>query len=201
MGQKTEPAGQPKLTPAGRRVLDAASELFYREGLHAVGVESIAKAAGVTKKTLYDCFGSKDELIATYLRRRDDRWRVWLVDFVDHNSATPRDKPLTTFDAIARWQHDENARGCAFINALAELPEDAGPARAAIRNQKRWMIDYLTELVSAAGHPNPAPLGKRLFLLQEATFVTHGTGVFDNTIDLAKDTAATLIATEERGGD
>lgn len=193
MNRTAEPE-QPRLTPAGTRVLDTASELFYREGLHAVGVESIARAAGVTKKTLYDCFGSKDELIATYLRRRDGRWRTWLVDFVDRNSDTPRDKPLTTFDAIAQWGRQENARGCAFVNALAELPDSTGPAHAAILDQKRWMTEYLTGLVASAGHPEPETLGTQLFLLQEAVFVTHGTGVPDNAIQLAKDTATTLLA-------
>ncbi|RNL85565.1 TetR/AcrR family transcriptional regulator [Halostreptopolyspora alba] len=197
MTQTTEPE-QPRLTPAGTRVLDTASELFYREGLHAVGVDSIARAAGVTKKTLYDCFGSKDELIATYLRRRDGRWRAWLVDFVGRNSDTPQDKPLTTFDAIAQWQHQTNARGCAFVNALAELPDDTGPAHTAILDQKRWMTEYLTSLVEAAGHPDPETLGTQLFLLQEAAFVTHGTGVPENAIQLAKDTAAALMASRGR---
>ncbi|MBB4930082.1 AcrR family transcriptional regulator [Lipingzhangella halophila] len=194
MNQSAESTYQPRLTPAGRRVLDAASELFYREGLHAVGVESIAQAAGVTKKTLYDCFGSKDELIATYLRRRDGNWRAWLVDFVDRNADTPADKLLAVFDGIAYWQQTKNARGCAFINALAELPEDSGPARTAIHDQKRWMIEYLTGLVAQAGHPGPETLGRQLFLLQEAAFVADGTGIPDNAIQLAKDTAAALIA-------
>lgn len=193
MNQTAEPTYQPRLTPAGRRVLEAASELFYREGLRAVGVEHIAQTAGVTKKTLYDCFGSKEELITTYLRCRDGNWRAWLADFVDRNADTPADKPLTVFDGVAYWQQTMNTRGCAFINASAELPEDADSARIAIRAQKQWMIDYLTDLVAQAGRPEPETLGRQLFLLQEAAFVADGTCVPDNAIHLVKDTAAALI--------
>ena len=74
--------GERSRTPAAERILRTASEMFYRKGIRAVGVDSIAAEAGVTKKTLYEKFGSKDELIAAYLRARDERWRNWLVEFV-----------------------------------------------------------------------------------------------------------------------
>ena len=69
---------EPVLTPAGHRLLDAASALFYARGIRAVGVDLIAEEAGTTKKTLYDCFGSKDALVALYLRRRAMRWQEFL---------------------------------------------------------------------------------------------------------------------------
>src|SRR5215203_765493 len=74
---RTSRVGRSK-TPAADRILWAASEMFYREGIRAVGVDAIAAEAGVTKKTLYEKFGSKDRLIAAYLRARDERWRSWL---------------------------------------------------------------------------------------------------------------------------
>src|ERR1044072_3402306 len=87
------------LTPAARRVLDAAAELFYGQGINAVGVDLIARHAGVTKKTLYERFGSKEALVAAYLRERDERWRAWLTAEVDQ---FPRQDPaarvLATFD-------------------------------------------------------------------------------------------------------
>ncbi len=76
------PFDDPALTPAGERLLDAASELFYRRGIRAVGVDLVAETAGTTKKTLYDRFGSKDELVALYLRRRARRWQSFLFPYV-----------------------------------------------------------------------------------------------------------------------
>ena len=76
------PFDDPALTPAGERLLDAASELFYRRGIRAVGVDLVAETAGTTKKTLYDRFGSKDELVALYLRRRARRWQAFLFPYL-----------------------------------------------------------------------------------------------------------------------
>src|SRR5918994_1513929 len=77
------------LTPAGERLLDAAAELFYRRGIRAVGVDLIADVAGTTKKTLYDRFGSKDALVALYLRRRAQRWQVFVREYVGRTPAGP----------------------------------------------------------------------------------------------------------------
>ncbi|MGH3368001.1 MAG: helix-turn-helix domain-containing protein, partial [Nocardioidaceae bacterium] len=73
-GATTQGDGAQPLTPAGERLVEAASELFYRRGIRAVGVDLIAEVAGTTKKTLYDRFGSKDGLVVLYLQRRQHRW-------------------------------------------------------------------------------------------------------------------------------
>jgi AcrR family transcriptional regulator len=155
------------LTPAGRRALDAAAELFYQQGIHAVGVDAIAAAAGITKKTLYACFGSKDRLVTAYLRERDERWRQWLHEQVDARGGSAADRILATFDALAEWTERENSRGCGFVNALAELPSSDHPARAVIAEQKRWMLEYLTTLTAAAGAPAPESLARTLLILHE----------------------------------
>jgi AcrR family transcriptional regulator len=88
------------LTPAAERILDVAGRLFYANGIHAVGVELIAGQAGVTKKTLYDRFGSKDELVTRYLRRRHERWCRHVLAVVERNPRTPLAKQLLlVFDA------------------------------------------------------------------------------------------------------
>ena len=91
------------LTPGARRVLDAASELFYERGIHAVGVDTIAEAAGVTKKTLYDRFGSKEALVVAYLQHRDARWREHLADHLARVPAAgpDRDTPPRSESASA----------------------------------------------------------------------------------------------------
>src|SRR2546426_380575 len=73
---------------AADRILDTASKLFYQKGIRATGVDSIAAASGMTKMTLYACYGSKEELVRVYLARRDQRWREWLKDAVERHVVT-----------------------------------------------------------------------------------------------------------------
>lgn len=163
-----------ELTPAARRVLDAAGELFYSEGINAVGVDTIAKRAGVTKKTLYDRFGSKDQLIVSYLRERDVRWRRWLTAEVERIGDDPAARLLATFEAQRTWMARESPRGCSFVNAAAELPDPGHPARAVIRSQKQWLRTYLFEHCRAAGSSDPEQLADELVLLHEGASVLTG---------------------------
>ncbi|GLU49996.1 TetR/AcrR family transcriptional regulator [Nocardiopsis ansamitocini] len=183
----------PPLTPAGRRVLDAASGLFYREGIHAVGVDAIAAAAGVTKKTLYACFGSKDRLVAAYLAERDDRWRDWLTSWVREHAPAPAERLPATLDALAHWLDREAPRGCAFVNALAELPSPDHPGHAVVVAQKRWMLDYFTGLAADAGHPDPDKAAAGFMLLHEGVSTVAGTGVLPDAAGHAHRMAAGLL--------
>lgn len=171
-------------TPAARRVLDAASELFYARGINAVGVDLIAKRAGVTKKTLYDRFGSKDALIVAYLRKRDERWRAWLTAEVERTAggAEPAARILATFDALAEWAVRESARGCSFVNAAVELPDPQHPARKVIVGQKRWLRDYLLELCRQTGTAEPEVLADELALMHEGANVMIGLGVLQDPV-------------------
>lgn len=138
------------LTAAGQRVLDAAGELFYREGIHAVGVALVAERAGVTKKTLYDCFGSKDALVTRYLRARHERWWAHLEQRLATASS-----PLTLFDAYLDHPALATARGCAFLNAAGELPP-GHPGLAVVREHKAAVRHRLGELVAEA-RPDAVP--------------------------------------------
>ncbi|SFW86797.1 TetR/AcrR family transcriptional regulator [Amycolatopsis australiensis] len=184
------------LTPAAERILTAAEKLFYDNGIHAVGVDLIAAVAGVTKKTLYDRFGSKDALVTLYLRRRDERWRTHVLATLE---AAPRMKParrpLLVFDALESWNAG-NSRGCAFVNAQAELPDPGHPARPVIVAQKRWLLDIFAELAGDAGLPKPKRLAESLLILFEGALVAGSAGVLPTAIARARDTAGLLI---ERG--
>jgi AcrR family transcriptional regulator len=125
------------LTPAAQRILDTAAELFYTRGIHAVGVDTIAAESGVTKRTLYDRFGSKDGLLVTYLEQRDRRWRA-LIEARLAERTDPIDRVLTPFDVLPEWLPD-SSRGCSFINAFAELPDPAHPGRQVIVAEKQWL--------------------------------------------------------------
>ncbi|ALM37621.1 TetR/AcrR family transcriptional regulator [Streptomyces albidoflavus] len=178
------------LTPAGRRIAAAAEELFYERGITGVGVDLIAEHSGVTKRTLYNQFGSKDHLVAVYLAERDRRWRSLVQATVDAR-ATPRDAVLAPFEALATWS-ETHTRGCAFINALAELPDPAHPAHRIATAQKLWLLDLFETLATAANCPAPTPLARQLLLLHEGTLATQPLPL--DTLTEATNLARTLIA-------
>ena len=180
------------LTPAGRRVLDAAAELFYEQGIHAVGVEAIATAAGVTKKTLYDRFGSKDALIAAYLAERHARWQAWVADALER--ARPEERPLAPFDALATWLKEASPRGCAFVNAHAELTSADDRGRAVVREQKAWMLALFTRLLTEAGARDPERLAAQLFMLHEGATVAFSVAGELDAPAQARAAAAALLA-------
>ncbi|HEY9329679.1 MAG TPA: TetR family transcriptional regulator [Streptomyces sp.] len=159
------------LTPAGRRIVAAADELFYRRGITAVGVDLIAEHSGVTKRTLYNQFGSKDHLVATYLTERDHRWRSLVHAAVDA-SGTPVEAVTAPFEALRIWS-GTSTRGCAFINALAELPDPSHPAHRIAANQKLWLLNLFGELAATAGCSHPATLATQLLVLHEGAVATQ----------------------------
>lgn len=193
MARTNQLDGAQRWTPAADRVLAAASDLFYRQGLGAVGVETIAEAAGVTKKTLYDRFGSKARLITAYLSTRDRRWRDHLVAYVDAHGTDPGDRLLAVFDALGEWMRAENSRGCAFVHAYAELTDPDHPGRRVTEDQKRWLVEYLTGLARDAGAPDPGQTAARLFLLHEGATVANGMGVDVDAAATARAAAADLL--------
>lgn len=182
------------MTPAGERILRVASEMFYREGIRAVGVEAIAAEAGVTKKTLYERFGSKDGLIAAYLGARDERWRAWMRESVEGGERSAKERLLSTFDALEGWIERENPRGCGFVNAAAENPDPSHPARSMAVEQKKWLREYFEKLAEEAGAGEPGDLAERLVILHEGATVAHSLEAATDTARKAKEIAAGLVA-------
>ncbi len=178
---------------AAERILKAASELFYEEGIRAVGVDTIVERAEVAKMSLYKNFGSKDELVAAYLRARDERWRAWFEDAVERQAGSPKDRLLAVFDAYGEWMERESPRGCAFINAFAELADPAHPARKVAWEQKGWMLRYLAKLASDAGAEGPEELAERMFVLLEGATVAGAMRTVEDPLRKAKETAASLV--------
>lgn len=185
------------LSPAAERILQTASRLFYEEGIRAVGVDAISEAADVSKVTLYKNFGSKDELVAAYLRRRDGRWRAVLARDTDRH-ADPVERLLAVFDAYGDYLFDEEGyRGCAFINAAAELPDDDHPARPVIRAHKDGIREHLSILAARAGFRAPEALAERLLILLEGAWVTAVVRRSAAPLDSAREVAVRLL---ESGG-
>lgn len=178
------------MTPAAQRIAAAAEDLFYARGITAVGVDLIAERSGVTKRTLYNQFGSKDALVAVYLAERDRRWRRLLEQHVEH-AADARAALLAPFDALVEWSAG-NPRGCAFVNALAELPDADHPAHHVITDQKHWLRERFASLARAAGRPDAEVLATRLLVLHEGALTTQPLDL--DTLEITRDLARELIA-------
>jgi AcrR family transcriptional regulator len=167
---KIDVLGEPAAPPR-ERILKAARELFYRQGLRAVGVEAVAEAAGTNKTTLYRHFASKDELIAECLRefgRELDA--VWAEVALAHEGE-PRDQLLGWLRAMAEYKANGTDRGCALANAAVELPDADHPVRRVIEDLKDRQRRRLVELCQRAGLRDPELLADELFLLGEGARV------------------------------
>src|SRR5690242_653728 len=151
--------------PPRERILAAASDLFYRQGIRAVGVEAIAEAAGTNKMTLYRHFDSKDELVAEYLRREAAKAEACWVALGAQHPGDPLAQIRAWLAAMAAHVADCNARGCALANAAVELPEKDHPARAVIEACKRRHRDALIRLCDKAGLADPEMLADEFLLL------------------------------------
>ena len=184
-----------KLTPGARRVLDAASDLFYERGIHAVGVDTIAEVAGVTKKTLYDRFGSKEALVVAYLQNRDIRWRTHLDAHLAGVPARGFDRVLAVYDAALSWTGDHSYKGCSAINARAEIGQgnDSHPVFLEVARQKAWLLELFVSLCREAGVADPVVAGEKLMLLYEGAIVTIGMETFTRSFELAREVAESLL--------
>jgi AcrR family transcriptional regulator len=181
------------LTPGAQRVLDAAARLFYEGGIHAVGVDTIAAEAGVTKKTLYDRFGSKEALVGAYLGARDHEWRSYLEDYLSERGDDPAQQLLDSFDALARWSAERSPRGCSFVNAHAELPDPGHAGHRAIVEQKRWMTRFFATRARAAGLRDPDSVADDLMLLYDGALVTRGMSTVEDAFVRARRIAGAIV--------
>src|SRR6266571_6131779 len=167
------------------RILETADRLFYLQGIRAVGVDTIAAEAGISKRTLYNHFPSKDELISAYLERRFTR-------------APPSDQPpveqiLATFDRLERGFASKGFRGCPFVNAVAELgTEDRSVKKIAIafkESRRLWFRDLLVQL----GVADPEGLATQLQLLVDGAIATDLVRDDPAMARAAKDAARVLL--------
>jgi AcrR family transcriptional regulator len=150
---------------ARERLLAAADELFYREGVQTVGIERIIEHAGVAKASLYNTFGSKDELVHAYLQWRgastNERITRSLTRF-----RTPRERLLGVFDAQGELFTDPAFNGCAFVTASAEAAP-GGPIEHAADEYRGWVRTLFTDLAKEAGVADPDALARQLHLLYD----------------------------------
>jgi AcrR family transcriptional regulator len=154
---------------ARERLLAAADELFYAEGVHTVGIDRVIERAGVAKASLYSTFGSKEGLVRAYLEGRHERRRARLREGLERYD-NPRDRLLGVFDVLAEMTASPAYRGCAFYNASAESPE-GGAVQEVSDTNRAWTRNLLVELARDAGARDPAALADQLVLLYDGSTV------------------------------
>jgi len=156
-------------SPARERLLRAATDLFYGEGIHSVGVDKVIEAAGVTRATMYKQFAGKEGLVVAYLEGEDTRLREMFAE-----AGAASDDPGTLLDLVVDGIVADivarHSRGCPFINAAAEFP-DPGPVRSVIDGHRAWFRGTLAQLADAAGLDDPDEVAAALILLRDAALV------------------------------
>ncbi|MBC6463437.1 TetR/AcrR family transcriptional regulator [Actinomadura sp. HBU206391] len=157
-------AKQTKPDRVRERILTSASELFYNEGINSTGVDRISEAAGVSKRSLYQRFTGKDELVAAYLTARGPA----LIDVflpAEDDDATPRERMLAVFSTLRAESGAGDFRGCAFVNAAVELPDPAHPARAVTLDHKLQVEAFFARQAALAGADDPDGLAQQLAVI------------------------------------
>jgi len=152
------------------RLLAAANELFYAEGVHTVGIERVIERAGVAKASLYSTFGSKDELVRAYLQGRAETRRQRIAERLAL-SEDPRERILSVFDLMGELTASPTFRGCAFLNATAEGPRGETKVTRVCADQRAWTRGLFTELARDAGAADPERLAAQLMILYDGTTV------------------------------
>jgi AcrR family transcriptional regulator len=186
----TKTGSAPRLS-ARQRLLAAAGELFYENGINTVGIDRIIEHAGVAKASLYDCFGSKEELIRAYLQERGEirRARVneRLARFED-----PADQILAVFDLLAELASQPDYRGCAFMRASADASASE-KVRGVVNESRAFMLEKFTDLCRSAGAADPQLLAKQLVLLYDGATVSAYMDGSRNAIASARALAAQML--------
>jgi AcrR family transcriptional regulator len=191
------PEGRAAKRPARASLLEAAARLFYADGVAATGIDSITAAAGVAKKSLYNNFASKADLVAAYLAARHEEWLALYRERVEA-AVTPQDRVLAVFDAYidhANFAYEHGFRGCGLLNAAAELPAGA-PGRQAVRQHKEevesLLLKHVAELQPGQGEA-AGRVARHLAFVLEGAMARAGLEGGDRCMHEARMIAAQML--------
>ncbi|HTV92654.1 MAG TPA: helix-turn-helix domain-containing protein [Verrucomicrobiae bacterium] len=178
------------------RILQTASDLFYREGARAVGVDLVVERAGVAKTSLYRHFRTKDDLIAAFLAREDAQfWQQW-----DSVAERHRADAQAELDAHMRWIGErigrKNYRGCPQLNMAAEFPEAEHPARVIAASHKRELRRRLKGIAERLGVRRPDNLAAQLLLLVNGAFVSGQVIAAEEAVPVLLTSSHALVVAE-----
>jgi len=145
------------------RLLDAADRLFYQEGVRAVGIDRVLAEADAAKASLYQHFGCKDQLVASYLERRTVDARAQIEAYLA--DTPPSQRALKFFDWVVEWAESKDFRGCPLQHTVTELTDATHPARAIAHGQREWFMERFLEWTTAAGVKDAKALSRALVVL------------------------------------
>ncbi|MET9451723.1 TetR/AcrR family transcriptional regulator [Streptomyces cinerochromogenes] len=183
-------AGTQKTSPR-ERLLDAAARLSYRDGV-SIGVEALCREAGVSKRSMYQLFDSKDEMLAASLERRIPRY-LSLFTHPDGEAASPRERVLYVFEQLQRGSADPDYHGCPYLAALVELKDPGHPASVVARGVKDALAQGFRAEAERGGARDPELLARQLALVFDGASARAGARVEHLHDGLATATATALL--------
>ena len=181
------------LAPARERILDAAEELFYREGIRAIGIDTVIERSGVAKMSLYRNFASKEDLIAAFLVRRNEKYWRWWDGIMARHPDSPDRQLEDLFTALPERICRPGYRGCSFLNAATEFPEAGHLGRRAALEHYHELRQRLLALCRRLKVAKPKQLADQLLLLIEGAYTTGGILGYHDAAKSVSQAAAELI--------
>ncbi|MFE0875962.1 TetR/AcrR family transcriptional regulator [Streptomyces smyrnaeus] len=179
-------------TKSEQKIMNTAARLFHRHGLRGVGIDQVIAESGVAKSTLYAHFRSKDDLIASYLRRTDESWLGQLRTAAERAGEDPADQLSGLFDALLDSFDRHGFFGCPFVSAAVEA-EPESSAHAATATHVRRRQDWLTELADRAGARDPQALAQHIGLLIDGALASGRLLQERGVVDAAKTAASAAV--------
>jgi AcrR family transcriptional regulator len=176
---------------ARERLLRAADELFYEEGIHTVGIDRIIERAGVAKATLYSAFGSKDELVRAYLRERHERNQERMERLLSERYGSAHERLIGIFE-LQGENFVPGFKGCAFMTASAESAS-GGTVEEESDEFRAWLLGLFTGLAREAGAPDPELLGRQLHILYDGASIAAWMDRDPTVADTAQRVARLLV--------
>ena len=169
---------------ARERILATASELFYREGIRAIGVDTVVERSGVSKTSLYRLFESKDALIAAFAAEQDRSFWAWWDHIEEQHADDPRVLLEALLSGIAERIGHSTYRGCPFLNLATEFPDDSHPGRVVARSNKEELRARLAAILGKVGVGDPDRTASQIALIINGAYVT---GLIARPADLRGD--------------
>lgn len=189
----------PRASSPRDRLLASATELFYAEGIHNVGIDRVIEHAGVAKASLYAHYRSKDELVRAYLQSRHEARQARMLQRIERHRS-PRERVLAIFDSVAETMARPGFRGCPFARAAAEMPGD-GPAQQVNQQARGWLRELFTTLLREARARNAPALARQFVLLFDGAVMAAQMDGDVQAPRVARAIAATLLdAASPRAG-
>jgi AcrR family transcriptional regulator len=180
------------------RILEAAYDLFSRNGVRAVGIDAIIEQSGVARMTLYRQFGSKDALVLAFLEQREQRWtKDWLQREVRSRAEKPEDQLLAIFDVFDEWFQRSDFEGCSFINVLLEIADPQSELHQASASYLARIRAFVAQLADEAGIADADALSHKWHILMKGSIVAAGEGDRD-AARRARAIAALVLADASR---